>query len=288
MLLFNTITIIGAGLIGSSLARAAKQLGLARRVIIADNYQPHLDATLRIGFADDATDNLAEAVADADVVVLATPVSTFEPIMQAIAPHLPQGCIVTDVGSVKQAVIAAVEPYIPAGCHFVPGHPIAGTEHSGPDAGFAELFQGRWCILTPTSNTSLTAIDPIQKLWEAVGANISIMDPQHHDSVLAMTSHVPHLIAFATVNAAADMGAHIDQEVLQISATTFSGFTRVAASDPIMWRDIFLANREPLLAQLNILQEEIATLTRAIRWGDSALVEERLTKARALRRQLKG
>jgi cyclohexadieny/prephenate dehydrogenase len=286
-ILFNSITIIGAGLIGSSLARAIKQLGLARSVVIGDINQHHCDAALRLGFADEATDDLTEAVRAADLVILATPVGIFGPIMEGIAPHLPAGCIITDVGSVKQAVVDAVQPHVPPHCAFVPAHPIAGTEHSGPDAGFAELFQNRWCVLTPTPATPLAALNEVQALWEAIGANAIIMDVRHHDDVFAMTSHLPSLLNFALVNAAADLGAHTQMEVLQFAASGFRGATRLAAQDPSVWRDVFLANREALLQQLAVLQEEIGTLTRAIRWGDAAVIEERLTRARDVRRTLK-
>ena len=287
MRLFNTITIIGAGLIGSSLARAIKQLGLAGQLIVADANQSHCDIAMQLGFADEATDDLAAAVRHADVVVLATPVGTFADIMQTIAPHLPTDCIVTDVGSVKRAVIDTVEPLLPSGTWFVPGHPVAGTEHSGPAAGFAELFQNQWCILTPTPNTPLHALDAVQKMWEAVGATVVIEEPDHHDDLFALTSHLPSLLAFALVNTAADLGVHTQTEVLRFAASGFRGATRLAAQDPAVWRDVFLANREALLTQLNLLQEEIAAMARAIRWGDAAVIEEKMTRARDIRQTLK-
>jgi cyclohexadieny/prephenate dehydrogenase len=287
MRLFNTLTIIGAGLIGSSLARAVKQLGLAAHVVVADTNQAHCDIAMQLGFADEATDDLPAAVAGADMVVLATPVGTFADIMGTIAPHLPADCIITDVGSVKRGVIDVVEPMLPADRWFVPGHPVAGTEHSGPAAGFAEMFQNQWCILTPTRNTPLHALDAVQKMWEAVGASVVIVDADHHDDLFALTSHLPSLLAFALVNTAADLGEHTQTEVLRFAASGFRGATRLAAQDPAVWRDIFLANREALLTQLNLLQEEIAAMARAIRWGDTQVIEDKLTRARAIRQTLK-
>lgn len=284
--MFDKITIIGAGLIGSSLARAVKQLGLARHIAIGDANAAHNRISLALGFADSADIDLAEAVSDASIVVLATPVGSFGGIMQAIAPHLKPGAIVTDVGSVKQSVVDAVMPHLPAGTFFVPGHPIAGTEFSGPESGFAELFRARWCVLTPLPDTPLPALDAVQRLWQAVGANVTVMTPDHHDSVLALTSHLPHLIAFSIVNTAADLGEYTQAEVLQFSASGFRGFTRTAASDPVMWRDIFLLNKDAVLAQLALLQEDLAGLTRAIRWGDAQYLEDRLTRARAVRKSL--
>ena len=284
--LFDKITIIGTGLIGSSLARAVKQLGLARHIAIGDANPAHNRIALALGFADSADTDLAETVAHAELVILATPVGSFGPIMQAIAPALAQGAVVTDVGSVKQAVLDAVTPHMPLGTFFVPGHPIAGTEFSGPESGFAELFRGRWCILTPTADTPLPALDRVQNLWQSVGANVTVMTPEHHDSVLAMTSHLPTLIAFSAVNAAADLGEYTRAEILQFSAGGFRGFTRLAQQDPIMWRDIFLTNKEAVLAQLTLLQEDLAGLTRAIRWNDAAYLEERFTRARQIRKGL--
>lgn len=280
------MTIIGAGLIGSSLARAAKQLGLVRHLAIADTNPAHNDYCLKTGFADSATTDLAQAVHDADLIVLATPVGSFGTIAATIAPHIKPGAIITDVGSVKQAVIEAVLPHLPSDVQFVPGHPIAGTQFSGPESGFPELFRGRWCVLTPLPRTSLPALDAVQSLWEAIGSQVTVMPADHHDRVLALTSHLPSLIGFSIVNTAADLGEHMQSEVLQFSASGFRGFTRLAQQDPVVWRDIFLNNRDALLEQLHLLQEDLGILTRAIRWGDADLIEDRLARAQAIRNEL--
>lgn len=282
---FNKMTIIGAGLIGSSMARAVKQLGLVRHLAIGDANAAHGDFCVKTGFADSTTTNLAEAVHDADIIMLATPVGSFASIAEVISPHLKPGAILTDVGSVKQSVIDDIIPYLPSDVQFVPGHPIAGTEFSGPEAGFAELFRGRWCILTPLPRTSLPALGAVQDLWEAIGSQVTIMPADHHDKVLALTSHLPHLIAFSILNTAADLGEYTQNEVLQFSIS-LRGFTRIAASDPIMWRDIFLTNREAVLEQLHLLQEDLAVLTRAIRWGDGDLLEQRFARAREIRKTM--
>lgn len=286
MLLFNNITIIGAGLIGSSLARAVKQLGLVRQVTIGDINPDHCAVALQLGFADVATEDLAESVESADMVVLATPMLTFSAIMQAIAPHLPQGCIVTDTGSVKSQAITDITPHVPPHASYVPGHPIAGTEHSGPHAGFAELFQDRWFAMTPTADTPLAAMSQVQGLWEGVGCQVTTLDVAHHDSIFAFTSHLPTLLAFALVNTAIQMGEADKNEVLQFAASGFRGATRLAAQDPIVWRDVFILNKDALLAQLERLQQEIAAMTHAIRWNDVALLEERMTQARDVRQGL--
>lgn len=285
-LLFDRIVIIGAGLIGSSLARAIRPLRLTRSLTLADADARVIKTATRLHLADECTVDLQAAVMDADLVILATPVGSFTDIVQTIASHLKAGTILTDVGSVKHSVAAAVVPLLPPQVAYVPGHPIAGTEFSGPEAGFAELFRGRWCVLTPLPETPLPAVARVQELWEAIGAIVTVMTPEHHDRVLALTSHLPTLIAFSAVNTAADLGEHIQSEVLQFSAGGFRGFTRLAAQDPVMWRDIFLANRDAVLEQLHLLQEDLAALTRAIRWGDAAMLEERFARARAIRRGL--
>jgi cyclohexadieny/prephenate dehydrogenase len=225
-------------------------------------------------------------VGGADLVVLGTPVGAMEAVGAAIAPHLAPGAIVTDVGSVKMAVIRDVEPSLPEGVHFVPGHPIAGTEFSGPAAGFAELFAGRWCILTPQAHTDATATARVRALWEGVGSTVEEMDPHHHDRVLAVTSHLPHLIAYTIVGTANDMEGVMEQEVIKFSASGFRDFTRIAASDPIMWRDIFLNNKEAVLELLQRFTEDLTALQRSIRWGEGEVLERHFTKTRAIRRAI--
>ena len=285
--LFGKIAIIGGGLIGSSLARAIWHDGIARTLAIGDADAAAVATIQRLGFCNLATTDLTEAVDGAELVMLAVPVGTMGALTAALAPHLMPGAILTDVGSTKVSVIKDVARHVPDGVHFVPGHPIAGTEFSGPEAGFAELFRHRWCVLTPVAETPLPALGRVQALWTAVGAEVTIMEPGHHDRVLAMTSHLPHLIAYSIVNAAADAGEHMEQEVLQYSAGGFRGFTRIAQEDPVMWRDIFLNNREALLEQLHLLQEDLAAMTRAIRFGDTTTIEARLSRAREIRRGLK-
>lgn len=284
--LFHTITIIGAGHIGSSVARAVKQLGLARQVIIGDSNPAHCAAALDLGFADIATEDLAESVPNADLVMLATPPSTFGSIMAAIAPHLKTGCIITDVGSVKGAAIAAIDPHMPAHAAYVPGHPIAGNEHSGPQSGFAALFQDKWFVLTPTPATPLAALAPVQALWEALGCHVTTLTPEHHDEIFALTSHLPTLLSFALVNTAIDGGEAMQTEVLQFAASGFRGATRLAKQDPTLWCDIFLANQTALLQQLERVQAEIASMAQAIRWQNPAQITERLERARTVRRSL--
>jgi len=283
---FDRIALIGIGLIGSSLARAIRRGGLAGHVVACDSSEEVLASVERLGFADSTTSSVPEAVRGADLVVVCTPVGTFADIGAAMRPALSPGAIVSDTGSVKQCVVRDLGPCIPEGVHFVPGHPIAGTEHSGPEAGFAELFDGRWCILTPPPGTDRAAVDRLSDLWRACGAMIEVMDPGHHDQVLAVTSHLPHLIAFTIVGTASDLGEHLQQEVVQFAASGFRDFTRIAASDPIMWRDIFLNNRDALLEVSQRMQEDLARLQRAIRWGEGEEIEQRIRRTREIRRRL--
>ncbi|MET4699559.1 cyclohexadieny/prephenate dehydrogenase [Constrictibacter sp. MBR-5] len=283
---FDRIALIGIGLIGSSLARAIRRGGLAGHVVACDSSEEVLASVERLGFADSTTSSVPEAVRGADLVVVCTPVGTFADIGAAMRPALSPGAIVSDTGSVKQCVVRDLGPCIPEGVHFVPGHPIAGTEHSGPEAGFAELFDGRWCILTPPPGTDRAAVDRLSELWRACGAMIEVMDPGHHDQVLAVTSHLPHLIAFTIVGTASDLGEHLQQEVVQFAASGFRDFTRIAASDPIMWRDIFLNNRDALLEVSQRMQEDLARLQRAIRWGEGEEIEQRIRRTREIRRRL--
>jgi cyclohexadieny/prephenate dehydrogenase len=283
---FQRVAIIGFGLIGSSLGRAIKQHGLAATLVAADRDDAARAEIAALGLADDVTGDLVAAVRDADLIILATPVATYAEIGRIIAPALKLGAIVTDVGSVKQAVLRDLAPVLPSHVHLVPGHPIAGTEKSGPGAGFASLFEGRWCILTPTAETDRSAIDAVKALWRAIGSDVEEMEAEHHDKVLAITSHLPHLIAYTIVGTAVDLEDDIQSEVVKFSASGFRDFTRIAASDPTMWRDIFLNNREAVLEMLQRLTEDLFALQRAIRWGEGDFLHERFTRARAIRRSV--
>lgn len=284
--LFEKVAIVGIGHIGSSLARVIKRDGLAGRLVTLEANPDHRAKALELGIVDAATGDVAEAVGDADLVVLATPVGTYADLSAEIAPHLKAGAIVSDVGSVKMAVLRDVGPHLPEGVHFVPGHPIAGTEHSGPTAGFAELFQGRWCILTPPAGTKQEAVDKVTALWESAGSTVEVMEASHHDRVLAITSHLPHLIAYTIVGTATDLETTLQQEVIKFSASGFRDFTRIAASDPVMWRDIFLNNREAVLEVLQRFTEDLTALQRAIRWGEGDKLEDRFRRTRAIRRSI--
>ncbi|HEV3242139.1 MAG TPA: prephenate/arogenate dehydrogenase family protein [Methyloceanibacter sp.] len=282
--LFDTIAIVGLGLIGSSVARGAKQRGLARRVIGYDlSLQVHTRAK-ELGFCDHVANTQAEAVKDAELVLIAVPVGATAEAVKSIAPHFAKGAILTEVGSVKAAVIRQVLAALPAQTTFVPGHPIAGTEHSGPDAGFAELFEGRWCILTPCEKSSEAAVEKVAKFWKGLGSAVETMTPEHHDIVLAITSHIPHLIAFNIVGTAADVEEVTRSEVIKFSAGGFRDFTRIAASDPVMWRDVFLNNKEAVLEMLGRFSEDLAALQRMIRWDDGTALLELFTRTRAIRR----
>jgi cyclohexadieny/prephenate dehydrogenase len=284
--LFNKAVIIGIGHIGSSLSRVIKRDGLAAELVAFDRNDLHRQQAVELGAADRATGDLADAVSDADFVLLATPVGTYAEIAEAMAPYLKKGAIVSDVGSVKMAVVRDVGPFIPEGVHFVPGHPIAGTEHSGPTAGFPELFQGRWCILTPPPGQDEAAVDKVRAVWESAGSMVEIMEPAHHDRVLAITSHLPHLIAYTIVGTATDLEGTLQQEVIKFSASGFRDFTRIAASDPVMWRDIFLNNKEAVLDVIQRFSEDLTALQRAIRWGEGDKLEELFTRTRAVRRSI--
>ncbi len=282
--LFDTIAFIGIGLIGSSLARVVRRDGLARRAVAVARRAETRAKALELGLVDAATADAAEAVRDADLVMICTPLGAYADVAAAIGPHLKPGAVVSDVGSVKQAVIRDVGPLVPEGVHLVPGHPVAGTEHSGPEAGFAELFRDRWCILTPPPGTDAAAVARVRALWEAAGMSVAEMDPHHHDQVLAMTSHLPHLIAYTIVGTATDLEESLRHEVVKYSAGGFRDFTRIAASDPVMWRDIFLNNREAVLEMLQRFTEDLTALQRAIRWGEGEKLEELFTRTRAVRR----
>ncbi|MCB9929568.1 MAG: prephenate/arogenate dehydrogenase family protein [Alphaproteobacteria bacterium] len=283
---FNRICIIGIGLIGSSLAHVIRREKLAAHLAVCDLDPEHRQRALDLGLADSVYEDAAEAIAGADLIVVATPIGAFDRVGKTIEPALKPGMIVTDVGSSKRSVLRDLGPHIPDGVHFVPGHPIAGTEHSGPDAGFPELFQGRWCILTPPPGTDAAAVEKVASLWRAAGSMIEIMEPGHHDQVLAITSHLPHLIAFTICGTAGDLEEVLQQEVIKFSASGFRDFTRIAASDPTMWRDIFLNNRDALLEVASRMQEDLARLQRAIRWGEGEEIEKLIRQTREIRRKL--
>jgi cyclohexadieny/prephenate dehydrogenase len=280
------LAIIGAGLIGSSIARAARAFGVARDIAILDA-APQVMARVRdLGIADEASGDPARALAGAELVIICTPVGVCGAVARAIAPHLAPGAILSDVGSVKGAVVAAVAPHVPAGVHFIPAHPIAGTEFSGPDAGFATLFENRWCLLTPPENVDAAALSRLAAFWTRIGAKVETMSADHHDRVLALTSHLPHLIAYNIVGTADDFGEQTRSEVIKFSASGFRDFTRIAASDPTMWRDIFLANREAVLEMLGRFNEDLSALQRMIRRGDGDGLFDFFTRTRAIRRSI--
>jgi cyclohexadieny/prephenate dehydrogenase len=281
---FGRLAIIGIGLIGSSIAHAAKELNLAAMIVLHDS-NPQVRArakALGLGHAIAAT--ASAAVEDADHVILCVPVGACGTVATEIAPVLKSGAILSDVGSVKGSVVEQVLPHLPAGVHFVPAHPVAGTENSGPDAGFASLFLNRWCILTPPVDTDEAAIAQTQRFWEGMGAIVELMTPSHHDLVLAVTSHLPHLIAYNIVGTAEDLAAVTQSEVIKFSAGGFRDFTRIAASDPTMWRDVFLHNKEAVLEMLGRFSEDLSVLTRAIRFGDGETLHRHFTRTREIRR----
>ncbi len=282
--LYRRVAFIGLGLIASSMAHAIRRAGLAESMT-GTARSPETRKTAReMRLVDEVFETAAETVQGADLVVICAPVGAMEDIAREIAPHLAEGATVTDVGSVKQAVIAAVDPHLPAHVHFIPGHPLAGTEHSGPRSGFAELFHNRWCILTPLEGHDPAALDQLTSLWQGMGANVDLMDAPHHDLVLAVTSHTPHLIAYTMVGVADDLRRVTDSEVIKYSAAGFRDFTRIAASDPTMWRDVFLTNKEATLEILGRFTEELFALQRAIRRGDGAHLHAYFTRTRAIRR----
>jgi len=282
--LFQRLALIGMGLIGSSLARASRRKGLAREIIASD-ISPAVRATVAsLALADQVAATAAAAVAGADLVIICAPTGAMGPIAQEIAPHLEPGVILSDVGSVKESIVKAVVPHLPASVHFVPAHPVAGTEQSGPEAGFSTLFLNRWSILTPPEGTDPKAVARLAAFWAGMGANVEIMQPAHHDLVLAITSHVPHLIAYNIVGTAADLEEVTRSEVIKFSAGGFRDFTRIAASDPTMWRDIFLNNRDAVLEMLGRFNEDLSALQRMIRNGDGDGLFELFTRTRAIRR----
>ena len=286
MLPFARVSVIGMGLIGSSLTRAirAKMPTVAITVHDAD---PDVRARVRdLDLADDVTDTAGACVIDADLVVLAVPVLAMMKVAAGIGPDLPAGCVISDVGSVKASVLADLIEALPAGTAVIPAHPVAGTENSGPDAGFATLFDGRWCIVTPPASADPLAVTRVQEFWTRLGAKVETMDAAHHDLVLAVTSHLPHLIAYSIVGTASDLEGVTKSEVIKYSAGGFRDFTRIAASDPVMWRDVFLSNKDAVLNVLQRFSEDLTALQRAIRWGDGAFLEDLFTRTRAIRRSV--
>ncbi|MGH6735182.1 MAG: prephenate/arogenate dehydrogenase family protein [Methyloceanibacter sp.] len=285
--LFDTLAIIGPGLIGSSIARAARAARAqnAVRSIVATARSPKTRArVVELGLADRVVDTNAQAVEGADLVIVCVPVGACGAVAKEIAPHLKAGAVVSDVGSVKASIVRDMGRHLPSTVNFVPAHPVAGTEHSGPDAGFAELFENRWCILTPPEGTDPEAVAKLAAFWRLLGANVEVMTPEHHDLVLAVTSHLPHLIAYTIVGTADELESVTRSEVLKFSAGGFRDFTRIAASDPVMWRDVFLNNKDAVLEMLGRFNEDVAALTKAIRRGDGAALEEHFIRTRAIRR----
>ncbi|MEM9421456.1 MAG: prephenate/arogenate dehydrogenase family protein [Pseudomonadota bacterium] len=282
--LFDKICLVGLGLLGASLGHATRRGHLAREIIGADRDAGVCKRAEELSVVDSASTDLMAAVIDADLVILCTPVGTFSAIADKIAPALKPGAILTDVGSVKSDVVKSVGPHVPSGVHFIPAHPVAGTEKSGPDAGFVELFDGRWSILTPLPGTDKAAIDRLTTYWVGLGAKVEIMDPEHHDLVLAITSHIPHLIAYNIVGTAADLETVTQSEVIKFSAGGFRDFTRIAGSNPDMWRDIFLTNKDAVLEMLGRFSEDLSTLQRAIRWGDGEALHDLFTRTREIRK----
>jgi cyclohexadieny/prephenate dehydrogenase len=281
---FERLALIGVGLIGSSIAHAARRHGLVRSIVATARSQATRKRVVELGLADEVVETNAQAVKNADLVIVCIPVGACGTVAQEIAPHLAPGAIVSDVGSVKGSVVRDMAPHLPPRVHFVPAHPVAGTEYSGPDSGFAELFVDRWCILTPPPGTAPQATERLAAFWRALGAKLATMTPEHHDLVLAVTSHLPHLIAYTIVGTANELGEVTESEVLQFSAGGFRDFTRIAASDPTMWRDVFLANKDAVLEMLGAFQEDLSRLTRAIRRGDGDALFEHFTRTRAIRR----
>jgi cyclohexadieny/prephenate dehydrogenase len=282
--LYNRLALIGTGLIGSSIARAARAQGVVREIVATAQSAATRRRVAELGLADQVTENNAAAVAGADLVIVCVPVGVCGALAAEIGPHLASGATLSDVGSVKAAVLRDMAPHVPARVHFVPAHPVAGTENSGPDAGFAGLFVGRWCILTPPEGADAGAVERLAGFWRSLGAQVETMPAAHHDLVLAITSHLPHLIAYTIVGTADELGEVTQSEVLKFSAGGFRDFTRIAASDPRMWRDVFLSNKDAVLEMLGTFNEDLSRLTRAIRRGDGDALFAHFARTRAIRR----
>lgn len=285
--LFNRLVLIGIGHIGASIAGALKlHPGTVGQLVISDSNPDHLQRARELGLGDDYVADATAAVTNADGVILCTPVGSFAGIAEAIAPHLAPGSILSDVGSTKQSVIRDVLPFVPKGVSFVPAHPMAGTEFSGPDAGVADLFEGRWCLLTPIEGVDETATRKIEQFWQTLGARTARMGAAHHDRVLAIVSHLPHLIAFTICGTADDLADETREEVLEFAATGFRDFTRIAASDPVMWRDVFVNNKDALLEMFSRFSEDAQAMARAVRWGDTDYIEDKIKRSRKIRKTL--
>ena len=281
---FSKVTFIGFGLINSSLAHVFKLKTLAKETTAFSRSKETREKIKNLNIVDNVNDNIKESVKDSDLIVLGVPVGAMESIVCEIAPFLKSGTIITDVGSVKKHLIDSILPILPSDVFFVPGHPIAGTEKSGPEAGFAELFNGRWCILTPNKNTSQVALEKVKFIWQQAGMQIATMDAEYHDRVLAITSHIPHLVAFSIVGTVTELEDQLKTEVIKYSAGGFRDFTRIAASDPIMWRDVFLNNSEAVLEMLGRFIEDLTALQKSIRWQDGDSLENLFTKTREIRK----
>ncbi|AGA65116.1 Cyclohexadienyl dehydrogenase [Liberibacter crescens BT-1] len=283
---FKHITLIGIGLIGSSIARDIRILGLADKLVVSTRRDITLMRAKKLDLGTHYTLSMSEAVTDADLIIISVPVGAYENIAKEIAPYLKADSIVTDVGSTKVSVISQIQPHIPLGVHFIPGHPIAGTEESGPDAGFSGLFRNRWCILTPIPNTNQHALDRVQAFWQALGSHVDHMDPFHHDQVLAIVSHLPHIIAYNMVTSAMDLETVVKSEVIKYSASGFRDFTRLAASDPIMWRDICVHNKDAILVMLDLFIKNLTSLKRMISSQDGNKLFEFFSHTRNVRRSI--
>ena len=281
---FDRVALIGIGLINSSLAHAMRRYGIAGHITVGDTNAAHCERAMELGIADAVFTDNALAVRDADLVVIGVPLSAVAPVAQQVGVHLKVGAIVTDVCSTKTSVIRDLVPYLPEGVHFVPGHPIAGTEFSGPDAGFAEVFEKRFCLLTPLPETPAAVVERVADMWTTCGMTVEMMDAEHHDRVLAITSHLPHLIAYTIVGTATQLGADLEEEVIRYSASGFRDFTRIAASDPTMWRDVFLNNRDAVLDVLARFNADFARMQDAVRDGDGAALFEWFARTGAIRR----
>ena len=283
---FNKIALIGIGLIGSSLARVIREKGLADKITVSSKTSETLERAHQLGLGDSYTTSSAEAARDADLVIVSVPVGASGRVARDIESVLKPGAILTDVGSTKKSVIEQMQPYVPEGVHFIPGHPIAGTEHSGPDAGFATLFEGRWCILTPPPGTDEAALQTLTEFWQDCGSMVDRMDADHHDLVLAIVSHLPQIIAYNIVGTADDLEAVTKSQVIKYSASGFRDFTRLAASDPTMWRDVCLNNRDAILEMLARFSEDLSSLQRAIRWGDGDKLFDLFSRTRHIRKSI--
>jgi cyclohexadieny/prephenate dehydrogenase len=284
---FKRLALIGIGLIGGSIARGAREYGgIAETIVISDVSPTVLARAEELGLGDVYESDAGKAVSGADGVILCTPVGSFAGLAEQIGPYLAKDVVLSDVGSTKQSVLRDVAPFVPEGVWFVPAHPIAGTEFSGPDSGFAELFQGRWCLLTPPEGTAPEAVRKIEALWQILGARTAKMDAAHHDRVLAIVSHLPHLIAFTICGTADDLADETKGEVLEFAASGFRDFTRIAASDPVMWRDVFLNNKTALLEMFSRFSEDAQAMARAVRWGDTEYIEDKIMRSRKIRKSL--